>query len=281
MACSALVDNLEQPIRVEPLSKFPAGARPPGRPLRPLREPEGRQGLGSHRRHLRSRLRPARLPAAAGSQLPALELHLLHLLHGSLPAVQRGTPALSARPPSPRSSSSTTIPPARSSRRSACAPSPATAAFRSAASRRTASKSAPSRFRSPTPSPTSAATSSSRKPRTSCAAKAVVFQLGCEVVKKQEPGSQEIRALLSYPAVLFRNDAVILSDCSESKNLWLGAYSRPATPALHPRIESRNPALQQRREASQRHHRQLQSTASTASVTGCTAIGVSSTAGIT
>ena len=82
--------------------QVPAGPRPPGRPLRAVRKPHARQGMGSRRRHIRSRLRPARLPAAAGSELPALQLHLLHLLHGGLPAVQRSTPASSAPPPSPR-----------------------------------------------------------------------------------------------------------------------------------------------------------------------------------
>ena len=90
MACSALVDNLEQPIKIEPLSKFPLV-----RDLQVDRSVlfenlmrvkawvpvDGTYDLGSG---------PARVSAAAGSELSALELHHLHLLHGSLPAVQRG-----------------------------------------------------------------------------------------------------------------------------------------------------------------------------------------------
>ncbi len=78
MACSALVDNLEQPIKVEPLSKFPLV-----RDLQVDRSVlfenlmavkawvpvDGTYDLGSG---------PRVFPAAAGSQLPALQLHLLH-----------------------------------------------------------------------------------------------------------------------------------------------------------------------------------------------------------
>jgi len=38
MACSALIDNLEQPIKLEPFSKFPRGPRSGHRPQRDLRE---------------------------------------------------------------------------------------------------------------------------------------------------------------------------------------------------------------------------------------------------
>ena len=47
MACSALVDKLEQPIRLEPFSKFPGRPRPGGRPQRPVRKPQGGKGLGA------------------------------------------------------------------------------------------------------------------------------------------------------------------------------------------------------------------------------------------
>ena len=57
MACSALVDKLEQPIRLEPFSKFPGGPRSGGRPQRAVRKPESGKGLGADRRQLRSRLR--------------------------------------------------------------------------------------------------------------------------------------------------------------------------------------------------------------------------------
>ena len=163
MACSALVDNLEQPIKVEPLSKFPLVRDLPGRPLRAVRKPDARQSMGPRRRHLRSRLRPARLPAAAGSQLPALQLHLLHLLHGGLPAVQRIHQLCGRRhhrpgeavQQSPHRQSLQGRSPARAGR--------ATAASRSAAMRRTAWKSAPRAFRSPMPSPMSAAMSWCKK----------------------------------------------------------------------------------------------------------------------
>ena len=102
-------------------------------------------------------LRPARLPAAAGSQLPALQLHHCCCCMEVCPQFNEDTGFVGAA----------TIaqvklfndhPTGKVSRKSVCAPSPATAAFRSAASRRTAWKSAPRAFRSPTPSPTSAAT---------------------------------------------------------------------------------------------------------------------------
>jgi len=88
MACSALVDNLEQPIKVEPLSKFPLV-----RDLQVDRSVlfenlkavkawvpiDGTYDLGSGRGSSRSSRRRA----------IAFELHQLLLLHGSLPAVQR------------------------------------------------------------------------------------------------------------------------------------------------------------------------------------------------
>ncbi len=65
------------------------GARPRRRPQRALREPEKGEGLGAGRRIVRSRLRPAPVGADAGRSLSALTLHLVLLLHGGLPAIQR------------------------------------------------------------------------------------------------------------------------------------------------------------------------------------------------
>ena len=90
MACSALVDNLEQPIKVEPLTKFPL--------VRDLQVDrwvlfenlkavkawvpiDGTYDLG---------VGAEGVSAAAGGELSAVELHQCTLLHGGLPAVQRG-----------------------------------------------------------------------------------------------------------------------------------------------------------------------------------------------
>ncbi len=89
MACSALVDKLEQPIRLAPLSKFPVVRDLSGGPVRTVREPEGGKGVGADRRHLRSGRRAAAAPADPGAAVSAFELHLLLLLHGGLPTVQR------------------------------------------------------------------------------------------------------------------------------------------------------------------------------------------------
>ena len=102
MACSALVDNLEQPIRVEPLSKFPLV-----RDLQVDRSVlfenlkavkawvpiDGTYDLGDG---------AACSAAAAGGQLSTFQLHQLHLLHGGLPAVQRSRLTSSALPQSRR-----------------------------------------------------------------------------------------------------------------------------------------------------------------------------------
>ena len=55
MACSALVDNLEQPLTIEPFSKFPVIRDLQVDRICSVRESEGHQGLGSHRRNLRTR----------------------------------------------------------------------------------------------------------------------------------------------------------------------------------------------------------------------------------
>ena len=47
MACSALIDNLEKPITLEPLSKFPAGSRSRRGPERLIRESQGGESLGT------------------------------------------------------------------------------------------------------------------------------------------------------------------------------------------------------------------------------------------
>ncbi len=87
MACSALVDKLEQPIRLEPFSKFPV-VRDLAVDRSVLFENlkavkawipvDGSYDLGSG---------PQRQHAGAGGCLPAFSLHFLLLLHGSLPAV--------------------------------------------------------------------------------------------------------------------------------------------------------------------------------------------------
>ena len=87
MACSALVDKLEQPIKLEPLSKFPV--------VRDLAVDRSvlfenlkrRQGMGARRWQLRPGRWPAAVSAVAGRALSALPMHLLHHLHGGLPAV--------------------------------------------------------------------------------------------------------------------------------------------------------------------------------------------------
>jgi succinate dehydrogenase/fumarate reductase-like Fe-S protein len=88
MACSALIDNLEQPIRLEPFSKFPVV-----RDLAVDRSVifenlkavkawvpiDGTYDLG---------LRAAHVGRGAGSRVSDFALHFVLLLHGGLPAVQ-------------------------------------------------------------------------------------------------------------------------------------------------------------------------------------------------
>ena len=88
MACSALVDNLEQPIKVEPLSKFPLVQGLAGGPVGAVRQFDGGEGLGSGGWNVRSGLGTAGFSAGAGGELPAFELHFMHVLHGGLPAIQ-------------------------------------------------------------------------------------------------------------------------------------------------------------------------------------------------
>ena len=88
MACSALVDKLEQPIRVEPFSKFPV-VRDLAvdrsvifenlKAVKAWVPVDGTYDLGCRSAHLSHR---------AGRGLPDLALHFLLLLYGSLPAVQ-------------------------------------------------------------------------------------------------------------------------------------------------------------------------------------------------
>ena len=90
MACSALVDKLEQPIRLEPFSKFPV-VRDLAVDRSVLFENlkavkawvpiDGSYDLGPG---------PRVSMRGAGSGVSAFALHFLLLLHGGLPAVQRG-----------------------------------------------------------------------------------------------------------------------------------------------------------------------------------------------
>jgi succinate dehydrogenase / fumarate reductase, iron-sulfur subunit len=87
MACSALIAQLKQPITLEPFSKFPI--------IRDLAVDRSVlfenlkkvKGLGADGWHVRPRLRPTPVGAGTGGGLSAVALHLVLLLHGSLPAV--------------------------------------------------------------------------------------------------------------------------------------------------------------------------------------------------
>ena len=89
MACSALIDKLEQPVKLEPFSKFPV-VRDLSVDRSVLFEnlkkvkawvpTDGTYDLGPG---------PRQTAARAGRSLSAVALHLVLLLHGSLPAVQR------------------------------------------------------------------------------------------------------------------------------------------------------------------------------------------------
>ena len=89
MACSALLDHLDQPIKLEPFSKFPV-VRDLAVDRSVLFENlkkvkawvpvDGSYDLGPG---------PRVTMEDAGKGLSAVELHLVLLLHGSLPAVQR------------------------------------------------------------------------------------------------------------------------------------------------------------------------------------------------
>jgi succinate dehydrogenase / fumarate reductase, iron-sulfur subunit len=88
MACSALIDNLEQPVKLEPFSKFPI-VRDLATDRSVIFENlkavkawvpiDGTYDLGS---------RPSRYAGGARDRLSHFPLHLLHLLHGGLSAVQ-------------------------------------------------------------------------------------------------------------------------------------------------------------------------------------------------
>ena len=88
MACSALVDNLEQPIRLSRLSKFPLVRDLQVDRSCSVRQPDGCEGVGSGGWNVRSGFGTAGVSAAAGGELSAVELHFVHMLHGGLPAVQ-------------------------------------------------------------------------------------------------------------------------------------------------------------------------------------------------
>ena len=138
MACSALVDKLEQPIRLAPLSKFPV-VRDLAVDRSVLFENlkkvkawvpiDGSYDLGAG---------PRQQPQIQEQRYPLVELHLLHHLHGGLSAVQRGDRlcgrgddrAGKALQHGPRRQ--------RAEGRPFCARWPAMAASRNAASRRTA-----------------------------------------------------------------------------------------------------------------------------------------------
>ena len=170
MACSALVDNLEQPIKLEPLSKFPLVRDLAGRPLRAVRESEGASKPG-----FPSMAPTISAPARASSrssrkQLSAVELHLLHLLHGGLPAVQRRDRL--RRRGHHRAGQALQQPPTGSvfkeERLRALA---GEGGIQECGYAQNCVEACPKSFRSLRPSPTWAATSSSRKPRTGCAAR--------------------------------------------------------------------------------------------------------------
>ena len=52
MACSALVDKLEQPITARAILQVSGRPRPRGRPQRAFREPQSGEGLGAGGRHI-------------------------------------------------------------------------------------------------------------------------------------------------------------------------------------------------------------------------------------
>ncbi len=153
MACSALVDNLEQPIRVEPLSKFPLV-----RDLQVDRSVlfenlmrvkawvpvDGTYDLGSG---------PRVYPQQQEANYPLSNCISCTCCMEVCPQFNEATDFVGAATIA-QVKLFNNHPPARSSRKTVCARWPATAASRSAATRRTASRPAPSRSRSPTPSAT-------------------------------------------------------------------------------------------------------------------------------
>ena len=117
MACSALIDHLDQPIKLEPFSKFPVVRDLAVDRSVHLREPEEGQSLGARRWHLRPRLRPALTAGGAGS-LPIRSRAASPAAAAWKPARNSPkTPASSARPPSRRCACSTRIPPAQALKR--------------------------------------------------------------------------------------------------------------------------------------------------------------------
>ena len=113
MACSALIDNLEQPVKLEPFSKFPVV-----RDLAVDRSVifenlkavkawvpiDGTYDLGPGPRLTQTR---------AGRRVSDLPLHLMLLLHGSLPAIQRRDRLCGRSDDCAGAACSTLIPPVR------------------------------------------------------------------------------------------------------------------------------------------------------------------------
>ncbi len=150
-----------------PAQQVPRSPRSRRRPLRPLRKPQEGQSLGPHRRHVRPRSRAQTSSSDSRTALPALQLHLLHHLHGGLPPVQRRHRLRRRRHHRPGQALQHGPLRLPSSKKNASAPWPETAASRNAASHKTASRPAPNSSPSPKPSATWAATSSSNKSKTS------------------------------------------------------------------------------------------------------------------
>ena len=137
MACSALVDSLEQPIRVEPLSKFPL--------VRDLQV--DRAVLFENLKAVKAWIPiDGTYDLGPGPRVFPRDQEINYPLSNciSAPAAWRSARnlmkrlALWARPPSLRSGSSTITPPGRYSKKNVFGRWRATAASRSAASRKTA-----------------------------------------------------------------------------------------------------------------------------------------------
>ncbi len=80
MACSALIDKLEQPVKLEPFSKFPIVRDLATDRSVIFENLKAVKAVASRRRHLRSRPWSAHVAGGAGSSLSHLPLHLLLLV---------------------------------------------------------------------------------------------------------------------------------------------------------------------------------------------------------